>query len=81
MKKLLALSGLGSSVAFWAMTSTALPKIVLIVLVLALASLNPNPPDVGFAASSGTLAGLIVNFTIGFFNAGGVTNTELIVGL
>ncbi|MBI3951247.1 MAG: hypothetical protein HY314_12430 [Acidobacteria bacterium] len=81
MKKLLALSSLGSSVAFWAITMAA-PKILLIILVLVLNGLDPAGGGVvDFTTGSGSLAGVIVNFAAGFFTAGGVTNTELIVGL
>jgi len=83
MRKLLALSGLGSSVAFWLMTSTVAPKLVLILVIFVMDALQPSlgAGDVTFLTSTGALANTILNFARDFFTAGGITNTELVVGL
>ena len=78
MKKLLALSGIGSSVTFGVMTSVAVPKAVLIALVMFLQSLPGGP---SFATSSSSLAGIILDFARDFFAQGGITTAELIIGL
>jgi hypothetical protein len=84
MKKLLALSGIGSSVAFWAM-STVTPKLVAILLVFILDALNPSlggsATAVNFATTTGSIASQLVGFLLSFFTAGGLTQNEVFVGL
>jgi hypothetical protein len=75
MKKLLAFSGLASSVAVWAMTAVA-PKLLGILLVLAFNNLG-GP----YTFNSGGVGSTLVSFALGYFNAGGVTQAELFLGL
>jgi hypothetical protein len=83
MKKLLALSGLGSSVALLA-SSINVPKVVAIILVIILDNIDAN---VLFGGTGGisfelgtSIARDLTTFATSFFPAsGGITN--LVIGL
>jgi hypothetical protein len=67
MRKLLALSGLGSSVVL--AVGTAIPKLTAILLVLLMNNLNVNvigSTVVSFLAGS-SIAATLVSYSIGFF--------------
>jgi len=73
MKRLLALSGIGLSVTFGVMTSVAVPKIMLIALDMLLSTL----PD----RVRGLTDLILLDLLRDFFTPGGISTTELIIGL
>lgn len=78
MKKLLALSGLGSSVALLA-SSINIPQLIAILLVIILDNIEGviTGGNVSFTAGT-SIARDLTTYTVGFFPAaGGITNLFL----
>ena len=75
MRKFLALSSVVGSVTAPAMLMV-IPNVTVILTVLILGLAAPI-----FSLTSTSLAGLVVTFAFSFFSAGGITPSELLIGL
>lgn len=80
MKKLLAFSGLASSATVWAMTSIV-PQLLGILLVLTFRTLIPTGTNGGYGFVSGGVGATLIDYALAFFRAGGITQSELFLGL